>query len=328
MRTGNSLLFSPLFAIAGVTAVSQPTLGPGALNPLPGESYTVYFCSYTTPGFGGPNQTWDFSGIACTIEPPGVYQDPAGNPLFPTATAMFDFFYLEGSSSALLELGFSAPGPDVMTCTDPLQLFAYPMTYGDQFMDNMDCDRSNTQITHRSGNTTVVADGYGTVILPYGAFTDCLRIHEDRTYMDVDQQTLSTTNFHRDFYHFVQPGIKRPLVSVLQTTWSINGGPMGSGSSASMLVDLSTGINSAGAQLLPVVRPNPMEEEATIDVPGASATAGLRMIISDALGREMRSETMTALPYLLQRGSLVSGMYTCRVLAGTRSIAVASVAVR
>src|SRR5204862_3295637 len=100
---------SPLLALLLATMVqlvrAQPALGPGALNPLPGESYTVYFCSFISPGSAGPNQTWDFSAIECTPEAPGTYEDPAGSPYFPTATVLFDYMYLEGNSTALVELG-------------------------------------------------------------------------------------------------------------------------------------------------------------------------------------------------------------------------------
>src|SRR5262245_44132691 len=123
-----SLLPAFLFAFVTTRALAQPTLGAAALNPLPGESYTVYFCDYADPGFSGPGQTWDFTSLPCTPEPPSTYLDPGGNPWFPTATVMFDDVYLEGTSIALIELGFAAQGPDIMTCTDPLQLFAYPMT--------------------------------------------------------------------------------------------------------------------------------------------------------------------------------------------------------
>ena len=313
MRMKYSLLLSVLFVTTGMTALAQPALGPGALNPLPGESYTVYFCDYISPGVGGPAQTWDFTGMACIAEPPGTYEDPAGNPWFPTATAVFDFFYLEGSSNALLELGFSAPGPDVMTCTDPLQLFAYPMTYGDQFMDNMDCERSNPQITYRTGSNTVTADGYGTVILPYGTFTDCLRIHEDRNYMDVNQDATYNAVFHRDYWHFVQPGIKRPLVSVLQTTWSINGGPLGSGASASMLVDLSTGITSAGAQQLPILLPNPASNSVMIHLPSTATTSTVEFF--DARGGSCGTRIATG-TRSLDISALPMGLYLCRASAG------------
>jgi hypothetical protein len=330
MRTLYSPLTASLFSLSMVHGYAQPALGPGALNPLPGESYTVYFCDYINPGFGGPDQTWDFTNIVCTVEPPGTYEDPAGNPWFPSASVVFDDVFLEGNSTALIELGFAAPGPDIMTCTDPLQLFMYPMTYGDQFVDNMDCDRTGVNpTTHRSGTATVTADGYGTVILPYGTFTDCLRIHEERTYTDQSETPPNTTNFQRQYFHFVRPGIKRPLVSVLETSWSMNGGPWSTGSSASMLIaDLSTQVSPTQAEPLRItVRPNPMEEEAMIDVPG-SPHAELHVMVTDALGRGVRTEAITALPYVLRRGDLMSGLYTCRVLAGTRIIAVGSIAVR
>ncbi|MEO8589355.1 MAG: T9SS type A sorting domain-containing protein [Flavobacteriales bacterium] len=308
----SSLLPTLLFALAGLPAHAQPVLGPGALNPLPGESYTVYFCDYIIPGFGGPNQTWDFTAIACTPELPGTYEDPAGNPWFPTATVMFDDVYLEGNSTALLELGYSAPGPDLMTCTDPLQLFVYPMTYGDQFTDNLDCDRSGAQMSHRSGSATVTADGYGTVILPNGTFPDCLRIHEDRTYTDVEEVPGNTTYFHRDYYHFVQPGIKRPLVSILQTTWSINGGAQGSGASASMLVDVSTGITSAAAQQLPIVWPNPASSSVTFDLPPSASTGTVEFF--DARGASCGTRMLNGTgPRPVDISALPTGIYVCRV---------------
>ena len=96
-----------------------------------------------------------------------------------------------------------------------------------------------------------------------------------------------------------------------------------------LIADVTTGISSTAAQQLPLtVRPAPMEEEALIDVPGAPRNAELHLMITDMLGRAVRDEAINALPHVLQRGSLVSGLYTCRVLAGSRVIAIAEIAVR
>ncbi len=60
------------------------------------------------------------------------------------------------------------------------------MTYNTTYIDSLkgNASRNGTLAYNRKGNTTITADGYGNLILPYGTVNNILRVKVERTYED------------------------------------------------------------------------------------------------------------------------------------------------
>lgn len=161
-----------------------------------------------TPGAGGANQVWDFSGLEAENSYTSRFISPAdalGSELFPEATIALQtdtvtdegtitgYSYLQVTDAAVFNLGFSADvlgtGMPVQLIIDPSQqILALPTTASTTFTDiskrvvevdgsgfgeQADSARITTEQTR-----TVTVDGWGTLTSPSGSY-DVLRQRVD-----------------------------------------------------------------------------------------------------------------------------------------------------
>ncbi len=183
------ILFFPCFAFA------QPTISTAGM-PVPGLVFVmgtdVNYSAAITPG--GMNQTWDYSTLANSGNDTTGFIDAAGTPhaaSFPTAnlashditsdvwyytTSNANGFYLNGAS------GPGLPNNGTVAYTPPLLFAPVPFTYNNSTTNTSRIVIDtiilgfNAQAV-RNIQSTFLADGYGTLILP-GAppYNDVLRV--------------------------------------------------------------------------------------------------------------------------------------------------------
>jgi hypothetical protein len=138
-----------------------------------------------------------------------------------------------------------------------------------------------------TGNSTVIADGYGTLITPAGTFTNVLRIHShhEEVYNYVNFGTITQIY---DLYTWWKPGLHYSLMEIMYGTQ--NGDPISSAGWSSS----SVGVNELNVTLFRLnLFPNPATENSMLEFTLEGA-ADVRIEISDMTGKILRSMELPA----------------------------------
>jgi len=171
--------------------LSQPTLTGPNTNPVIGETLGGVTTAYFNPGSAGANQTWNFASLTSsgTSSVPIVSVGSTANgSSFPNATIALassasSTSYYSTSASSFQYYG-NYNGSTLQAYSNPEDLLRYPFTYGNSYSDPYTCDYTSSAPEYRKGTVTVRADGYGTLILPNGTFSNVLRVHMVESQVD------------------------------------------------------------------------------------------------------------------------------------------------
>lgn len=194
------ILYCFIFLFVVSLSYSQPTL-TSSLIPQIGEkySYTNIDTTGLKSGNTGANVSWDFSGIKKLTGPDDVINFEIVAPssgfqsqFFTAATyaykqdSAYSYYKVVGSEVQRLGTGF-AEGHELLT---NLQTnYKFPFTYQDNFSDDfagsmlVNVDGTDYELT-RTGSIKCTADGYGTIILPTGTFSNVLRLKVEQNITD------------------------------------------------------------------------------------------------------------------------------------------------
>lgn len=169
-----------------INAYAQPVILNGDNISKPGTSALLY--SGVAAGIGNPgaNQTWNFSAV--TFLSTGVTWTvvrPDSTPYFsafPTSNYAWTFskdtnykyFYFNVSATKfdVLADNISAPGAGNDFSPNVKTALKFPFYYGDSVQDTYQ------KVGGTTGNVTTTYDGYGTLITPYGTYTNVWRVKE------------------------------------------------------------------------------------------------------------------------------------------------------
>jgi Secretion system C-terminal sorting domain len=211
----SSLLF--LFALWINCAQAQTTYTYADGSWTIGDSVSYHLTNWTSAGPSGPSQVWDFSALPDL----GLTADSIGSPLNTPYSANFPeaqlaqgningWGYFVQSPDGLWSLG-SADANTFVHFTDSWQFRKYPMRYETSWTDTFSgsgISSGNNFTTSGSCNDTV--DAWGTLILPYGTFTDALRLHSLATYTEV--YGIETHQHVWETYEWLVPSKSRALL--------------------------------------------------------------------------------------------------------------------
>lgn len=251
----NQFLSLTVFIFIGLSLAAQPVIQSSDFYPSIGETFTIHEANYMNPGSSGNNVTWDLSGlnsnstISLNILP--------ADPNFPNSTHQFEFVgqvdnHLKLTPQAFEIVGEVTPFENI-DYSDPIKIFEFPMTIGDQFTDIFSgvFDQSGTSI-QRSGSIDVEVDGYGTLITPQGTFTDVLRIHSIRTVNDdLGGMTITSTI---DMYQWIQAGTHTELANVRTLTMP------GTQITQALYLGGTVGLNDESLDHSLTIYPNPSQD--------------------------------------------------------------------
>lgn len=223
-----SLLFSSTFAL-----IAQPTLTRTANFPDVGDAFSRINCDTVgvSAGAAGANQTWNFS----SLQQAASFQ--SGDFVLPSATDFASDFpsaniaeaytggsvnYFNATTAKTEIVGFVSVNQQgqasLVTFTNPQTTMEYPFTFGDSFTDD-----ANRQYGTYNGTVTTqtTADGYGTITLPNGVFTNVLRT---RTVVNILDTAPGTTFGIDDIvYEWWSTDNKQPIFSIRLRTLNQNG---------------------------------------------------------------------------------------------------------
>lgn len=229
-------LFTAALLLICSGSIAQQTLTASGINPQIGENYSWVVTSYMNPGNPGANQTWDLSsmsGTTTTYSYLASASTPQGS-LFPNANIAIQmsagngYMYLKTSSSALQLYGVSSSSIN-MSYSNPEDMLHFPFSFGNNYSDYWAVQFQNSGYAcYRFGNTSVTADGWGTLITPGGTFTNAMRVHYVQDYKDSMNIGIPyVITYNNDEYIWYKEGTHIQLATVYTLTTSVSGNTTG-----------------------------------------------------------------------------------------------------
>lgn len=222
----NILLSTLLLSTFYFEAFSQSPIVREDIIPAIGYTGTTNYGDYANPGSAGLNQTWDLSNIGLNTQAPYSIVDVSTTPFassFPNSEYAslttdiqsgqnaYSFTSQDGSKEVLD--GVNIPGLNLVY-SDPQLLINFPITYGDVLTDTFEGIYNNGfEDVTRSGSASYEVDGHGTLIMPYGTFTDVYRVKLIYDYSDVST-LLPTYEYYNVNYFYFKAGVYGTLAAV------------------------------------------------------------------------------------------------------------------
>lgn len=224
------LIALSLIIFAGSLLLAQPTLTRSSMWQA-GDTYDLVAAveGSVVEGPGGANQSWNFSNLQSKNEPRRIDLIlPSSTPFaasFPQSTlAQLDwdgqdqvgYTYWKLDNGELTLLGVAVPEL-IVQYTDPQKVFTFPFSYGGTIQDTAAATfTTNGATVSRSVTAEVVADGYGTVILPGNKSYQVLRVK----YVQKITDTMNVSGFNlvtrtdTTSYIYYDPNEKHPVLNI------------------------------------------------------------------------------------------------------------------
>lgn len=287
------------------TLLAQPTI-TGYVAPDAGvtDDFTQFDASALgSPGAAGANVTWDLSGISTTTSLSYEWKNasamndastyPASN-LGAVVTLGADEYWLKSSTE------FSLVGRIIQGGTitenfnnDPREVLKFPLTYQTTYNETMGGLYVGPGLSlDRSGTIEIEADGYGTLIMPYGTINNVLRVKITTEYNDkLSGQTLF--EYEDVQWHWYHPNSKF-FLATYGTLVTITSGVPGGTTFFGFFQD-QTSVGLSDNEFKPYafnMFPNPASNQFTIQYDTESRENFL-MEIFDVTGRMVEQRVMT-----------------------------------
>ncbi len=289
------------------TTFSQLTL-TSSYNPVPGDIGKYFSCDTAgiLPGDSGVNQIWNFSNLQVLDSSISNFVNPVNTPYYSSFPESNVAAYNSGQSSDVYSycktstnkyeyLGYAYPDfIEILSNTE--DLMQYPFTYNNVYVDTFSGSGTLSTFSFNVwGNISRSGDATGTITLPFGTYSNALRIKSFTT------ETDSATTFPFLFkvssieYSWYVGSLKFPVFTIYFYT-TISNGDTTAGKDVYYCNSQPIGI-SKKEKSVPVAfnlfqnYPNPFNPVTkirfSIPVVGQRHAFDLRLVIYDVLGREI-----------------------------------------
>jgi hypothetical protein len=277
------------------------------------------------PGPAGANQTWDFSQIVSDGDPDTTfYISPVGTPYaasYPSSNIVgfFDgnsYGYYQTSGGKLFYWGSTDP-MTALVLTDPATYFVSPATYGTFVLDTIAGTLNLGPISGSVvGQVYFEGDGYGTLQLPTGTYTDVLRI-KTVTAAVATVPFLGTIIDSVFNYSWYKLGTESPLLEMIEDTQWSGGTVLDQTRYINYFQTITSGSSDLLPDRLPVsIYPNPADA-GQIRFVGLSGPT--RLVIQNAAGQRVLEETVTpGDPVSIKK--LGTGVYFCSLYTNRNQV--------
>ena len=213
-----------LFAAAMIlvsTGFSQYVLSYKNNALIKGDVILSKEVQYVDPSSAGLNQIWDFSKITFngTDNSSRILSSPTAK-----LEGVSDYnillsegggreYYLNMTPTDLTEKGYTAKDL-TMVYSDPVLKMIYPFTYGESFTDKYVGSALFQGLTKIdvSGDNTVTADAFGTLILPNLTLTNTLRVKAEKTGVEMNPCSSNVVDILK--YSWYAPGYRYPVLVI------------------------------------------------------------------------------------------------------------------
>lgn len=217
-------LLSTLLAITicSAVAIAQPTLTAIGINPVIGEIYSIKEGASVSPGSSGANQTWTVIPTTSLAANNFTFISAAASPnasSFSQANICLDgvgYGYYNTTGSALQVCG--SDGGVILSYSNPEDMLHFPFNMGNTYSDSWSVTYMSSSSYTRTGNTDVTYDGYGSLTLASGTYSNVVRVHYVQTYSDV--YSGGSEHYVNDEYMWYLNGTHFPIASTYSLTGS------------------------------------------------------------------------------------------------------------
>jgi hypothetical protein len=304
-------IYTVLLSAITLSVFAQPTINSSW---APGAGIQVNFHAFDassglSEGAAGASQNWDLSVLDTLGAQRANYIASASAPMgssFPTATVClaalsssgnntYTFYRKNGNTYQVVGL-YQPATSYVMQYTDPQDVFHFPSTYNGTFNDVARVagtfNSGGPGTLRRTVNTTVTADGYGTLITRSGTFNNVMRF---LTIQDIND-TLVQNNvpyylvYHYETYNWISPSLNGVILAAVNHS-QVNGQQQNDNGYYTEVI--STGIASladAGISGWSVI-PQPAADKATVLIQSTKDGADATIQVYDMTGRLMSTDT-------------------------------------
>jgi len=322
------------------SVIAQPVISHTDFPPLNG--FSTEFRNFNngitpvSPENTGGNQIWDLSSIATTDSNYTFWGTPVSNAVFPNANSLmaqhvngidiqeYEQLNTEGLSSLGIHI-LNTPGVAYLIKEEPLLRFPLPLNYGDiyseegdEYQISKDTNGLNLNRTHYTRSYSINADGWGTLLTPFGIHDNVLRvkiIEESNAYSVWDWNgtnwEFSYTNTaptSYESYYWLTNGIG-VIAAVSATTNTI---PQTQTTYSGILYkqNNATQINVEKDNIPIVIYPNPNNGHFMIE--GVASPGSYIITISNVLGEQVFKQAIS-----VHNGKLYAELTTDPIAAGT-----------
>ncbi len=247
----NKLLLGASALFLSVNVFGQTPIQANVIKPSIGETFTLAYGDYISPGSPGMNQTWDLRGIenntAVTVN---ILSTTVSNSDFKiqyVGASVMDVKMDNGYKILRME---TLTNPTTTMVMSPAMVnYALPIVYGstgaNPFATNYSVAGSSLS---RTGEISYAVDGFGSLITPSGTFTDVYRIQIIQEIVDNYEGMEMESRI--EMYSWIKAGYHHELAMVqYSTTLS---GDVSNGCYLVTSPNLSTSdINQAAVSLYP-----------------------------------------------------------------------------
>lgn len=300
--------------VSGLSA--QPVLPVGGASVAPGTTVAFQYDLVSSPHPSWSGGTEDHSNLSLNSTGSWVYSTAAATPngaSFPTANLAY-------SSQGLYNYFLDGPGGlDIvgytsffgsMNCNPGYRYLKYPFTYNQSETTSANCTGDNFGTPfNRTAQVVLDGDGYGTLVMPFGTFTNVLRIKRTHSGQDLGQGINVTWLTHE--YYYYKPGLSYPLLIIVDDVTN------GSASAQTIMLDPSmVGVKEALANDIGIeVYPVPATDVIHVRF---GASGKLMSTLIDGAGRIVWTRDLgSRAPGLYEESfdlaGLASGLYTIRI---------------
>ena len=268
----------------GGVITAQPVLHSTNSAPLIGETFTTHAINFLPPGPDGPLVLWDFSQILSAVEEERNVVSPEGTlykKAFPGSNTAIeinagtDGFHFYNLSSGKFNYDGFADGVSLIYYHDPMERMNFPFTYNSTFTDVFASEFHDAQNikTYRSGEITALADGFGTLKLPFGTYENVLRVKYIESYKDslLVGAGYQEVNYERETYSWFLPGTHQPLLTISQLN---KDGQMDYQADFLDMNNVIAKVKEAKSNASFKVYPNPANDEITIELDAIQLGSG------------------------------------------------------
>jgi hypothetical protein len=221
----NKYLFLLLLVLGCCSTFAQPVF-TSADNPHAGDVFTYYNCVVSSPGIAGADVTWDFSAATVSSSYQGEYDVCSSSPdcaTFPGSNMVLKYPSLNTEKFLIIDSnryannGLQLPAGNYVY-SKAFDYIRYPFHYGDTYTDSLAATFTYNGIPYfERGHFTNTYDGWGTLKLPTGTFTNVLRMRlvQVYSYSDLSGTTISLDSIVQ--YTWQAPGYHEYLFSFSKT---------------------------------------------------------------------------------------------------------------
>jgi len=296
------------------TAFSQPTLTSVNSNPVVGDIFTIRDANWINQGSSGANQTWNFTSVTTTTVV-NTYTcqtiNSANTTTFPNVNLEMgstqNSTMFKTTANALQYYGM-VNGFGVTSYSDPEDQMRYPFTMGDTYTDifNGYNISGSTNFTHK-GKTTVTADGYGTLLLPTGTYSNVLRVHTVQISKDsTGSPTPYEENYVYDHYQWYSPNYHMCIFGVY--TYVIDNSNTIQWANIILPATTNLAEKASGIESMNLY-PNPANGDFINMDLNLEKNMSYEVVMMDNLGREiLKTEAMSGMEGYNFRSINISGM--------------------